>query len=76
MTQTLPNSGSEWMSLRDCATELGVSDTTIRTLVQKGQLIAADVSTGQKSNFRINRADWQRYLEAAVQRTSDRFGSS
>lgn len=76
MTQPLQKPGIEALSVKQVAIELGVSTYTVQKLISAGQIRAANVGTGQRSHFRVARADLDAYYERARADTARRFGSA
>ena len=55
----------EWLSVKDIATELAVTEDTVRTWIRAKELIAVDVGRG----YRIHRDAYQHFLQS---RSTDR----
>jgi excisionase family DNA binding protein len=77
VTQRLqePSSGPRFLSVQDVVKDLGISASTVHKLIQSGQLVAANVGLGGKANWKIDRADYETYLEQARAKTVTRFTS-
>lgn len=79
MTTTLHSSSSNGprsMAVKDVAAELGVSVATAHKYVQSGDLPAVDIGTGAKSYWRIERADFEKFLAKRREATARRFGGA
>lgn len=64
---------SDQLTVKQIATELGVSNMTVHNLITTGALPAVDVGLGSKSYWRVSRADLNGYLDRKREETKRRF---
>ena len=50
----------EWLSVKDIATELTITEDTVRAWIREKELIAVDVGRG----YRIHRDEYQKFLKS------------
>lgn len=76
MTSTVQRPGPrQHMTIKDLAAELNISSMAAHKLVTSGQIPAVDIGTGQRSYWRIDREDYEKYLGDQRARTARRFGA-
>ncbi len=50
----------EWLSVKDIATELAITEDTVRTWIREKELIAVNIGRG----YRIHRDEYQKFLKS------------
>jgi excisionase family DNA binding protein len=78
VTGTLQHGSSQDRSMKvsEVAQELSVSPATVHKYIQNGTLRAANVGTGRKAYWRVQRADFEAFLTALQTRTTDHYGAA
>lgn len=61
------------MTTKEAADELGVSPFIILKAIESGRLVALDIGTGERSHWRIERAELDAFKDRARSKTAARF---
>ena len=62
---------AEWISIKQAASLAGISETSIRRAIRRGQLKACNVGgSSRRPTWRIKRTDLQAFLETDAARSS------
>jgi excisionase family DNA binding protein len=62
------------MSVQDIAAELNVSAFQVHQMIAAGDIPALNIGTGQRSFWRVQREDFDRYVSERKAATARRFG--